>query len=526
MRNKEKRRARARAKRRKLVKRDFRYHRGFLAAPTIPAMFALRRLILTTALLCASAAQAQIKPQALTQPAPAAPPPACAYCKEKLLTVEALRKSLPAEWRLTTERDPVFGSDMLIVQAGIQNPQTLVLIHGLGQNGFTDWVSVMPQLARRYHVVTFDFPGFGYSANPNGKYSPTNYARILGSVIARYARGRPIVVGHSMGGAVALRYAGGNPAQLDKLVLVDAAGILHRTAFVKYSARLPIAVEQMPAFLKDRVARIKDFGNEAVEKIFSRPDPTRLLAGNETMWGSVMANRTNVNAGMALVEEDFSADIPKMQTPTWILWGESDSVAPLRTGQMLAYRLPRAQLLTMPGVEHTPMEPATAQIFMPQLERALTGDPQPAALPEPPPGTVADVRCTGESDRLYSGHFREVIIQGCSAVKLQNLSAQRVVIVDSMVQMLNTRVRNAGGSALEVVNSELIATAGEFSGDVAISADKARLDLAGIRLDARQTPIKVQRFTRVVGSSTDIRSPAFTGTWQGSKEIEMGVLTP
>jgi pimeloyl-ACP methyl ester carboxylesterase len=483
-------------------------------------MTALRCLILTTALLCANAVHAQ------TQSAPATPPPTCGYCKEKLLTLEALRKSLPADWQLANERDPVFGSDMLIVQAGMQHPQTLVLVHGLGQNGFTDWISVMAQLAQRYHVVTFDFPGFGYSASPNGKYSPTNYARTLSGVISRHAKGRAIVVGHSMGGAVALRYASSNPTQLDKLILVDAAGILHRTAFVKYSARVPIAVEQMPAFVKDKLARIKDFGNATVEKIFSNPDPTRLLGTNETIWGSVMAKRTNVNAGMALVEEDFSADIPKMQTPTWILWGEADPVAPLRTGQMLAYRLPRAQLLTMPGVEHTPMDPATAQIFLPLLERALAGNPQPSPLPESPPNALADVRCTGETDRLYSGHFREVIIQGCSAVKLQNLSAQRVVIVDSMVQMLNTRVRSASGSALEVVNSELIATAGEFSGDVAISADKSRLDLAGIRLDARRTPIKVQRFTRVVGSSTELLSPAYTGTWQGSQEIEMGVLAP
>lgn len=484
-------------------------------------MLALRCLILTTVLLCASPVLAQ------NQSTPATPPPACDYCKEKLHTLDALRRSLPSDWQITTERDSVFGSDMLVVQAGRQHPQTLVLVHGLGQNGFTDWISVMPQLARQYHVVTFDFPGFGYSASPSGKYSPTNFARVLGGVISRHAKGRAIVVGHSLGGAVSLRFAGSNPAQVEKLVLVDAAGILHRTAFVKYSARVPIAVEHMPGFLKEKVARLKDLGHDVVEKVFSRPDPTRLLAGNETIWGSVMANRTNVNAGMALVEEDFSADIPKMQTPTWILWGEADSVAPLRTGQMLAYRLPRAQLLTMPGVEHTPMDPATAQIFLPLLERALAGDPQPSApLPEPPRNPLGDVRCNGETDRLYSGHFREVIIDGCSAVKLQNLSAQRVVIIDSMVQMLNTRVRSASGSALEIVNSELIATAGEISGDIAISADKSRLDLAGIRLDARRTAITVRRFTRIVGSSTEVRSPAFTGTWQGSKEIEMGDLAP
>jgi pimeloyl-ACP methyl ester carboxylesterase len=483
-------------------------------------MIALRRLFLIIAPLLASAVSAQ------TPPSPVNPPPVCSYCKEKLLTLEALRRALPPDWKLATEYDPVFGGDILVVQAGMQHSQTLVLVHGLGQNGFTDWISVMPQLAQRYHVVTFDFPGFGYSANANGKYSPANYARVLNGVINRHAKGRVIVVGHSMGGAVSLRFASSYPALLDKLILVDAAGILHRTAFVKYSARLPIAVDQLPDFLKEKVARLKDFGDETVERLLNLPDPTRILAANETVWGSVLGNRANANAGIALTEEDFSGDIPKMQIPTWILWGEADSVAPLRTGQMLAYRLPRAQLLSMPGVEHTPMALATVQIFLPQLERALADEPQPPSQAEPPVGTLADARCTGETDRLYSGHFREVIIQDCTAVKLQNLTAQRVVIIDSIVQMLNTRVRSASGNAVEVVNSDLIATAGEFSGDVAISADKARLDLAGIRLDARQSAIKARRATRVLGSSTEIRSPAFTGTWQGSEDIKMGELTP
>ena len=59
---------------------------------------------------------------------------------------------------------------------------------------------------------------------------------------------------------------------------------------------------------------------------------------------------------------------------------------------------------------------------------------------------------------------------------------------------------------------------------VELTPDKARLDLAGIRLDARRTAIEVERFTRVVSSASEIRSPAFTGTWQGTQEIEMGVL--
>lgn len=470
-------------------------------------------LILLAALLCMRLAHAQ------------PPAPACDYCKEKLLTLDALRQALPADWLLQTEREPVFGGNMLLVQAGQQNPQTLVLVHGLGQNGFTDWVSVIPQLAQRYHVISFDFPGFGYSSSPNGKYSPRNYARVLSGILTRHAKGRAIVVGHSLGGAVSLRFASEYPAQLDKLVLVDAAGILHRTAFVKHSAGTRLKVEQMPGFLKETVARLNYFGNVAVEKLLSFPDPTRLLSANDTVWSSVLANRTNTNAAMALVEEDFSADIPKLQTPTWIIWGDADTVAPLRTGQTLARRLPQAQLLTMPGVGHTPMERATSQMFYPQLLRALNNDPLPAARPEAPSGVLSDLHCRGETDRLYSGHFREVIIEGCHAVKLLNVSAERIVIRDAIVQMLNVQVR-AKGAALEVINSELLATAGEFNGDIAIRADNARIDVAGVKLEARRTAIEVQGLSRLIGSVNEIHSPAYTGPWQGSEEIEMGVLTP
>lgn len=479
----------------------------------------LFRLILLGAL---STAAPSLHAQPPARPATEAPP-ACSHCKEKLQTLAALRQALPADWALQLEPDPVFGGEMLVVEAGRQNAKTLVLVHGLGQNGFTDWISVMPQLAHRYHVVTFDFPGFGYSSSPNGKYSPRNYARVLSRVLSRHAKGRAIVVGHSLGGAVALRFARDFPTQLDKLVLVDAAGILHRTAFVKHSARVPLEVEPMPGFLKGAVARIKDFGSAAVEKIAGWPDPTRLLATSDLVWAGVLANRTNANAALALVEEDFSAVVPAVQTPTWIIWGDADSIAPLRTGQMLSYRLPQAQLLVLPGVGHTPMEPATSALFYPELERALNETPQPAPSVAATPGALADLRCTGETDRLYSGHYREVIIEGCRAVKLRNFSAERLVIIDSVVEGLNIHLRNPG-TALEIVNSTLIATAGEISGEIAIWADNARLDLAGIRLDARRSVLEVQGLSRLIGSSLEIRSPSYNGTWQGSQQIEAGAL--
>jgi pimeloyl-ACP methyl ester carboxylesterase len=458
--------------------------------------------------------------------APPKPPPACSHCKEKLLTVDALRASVPADWKLALEKEPVFGGEVLVVQAGLANTQTLLLVHGLGQNGFTDWMTVLPQLAQRYHVLTLDLPGFGYSSSPAGKYSPTNYARVLDWLLGRYSKGPAIVVGHSMGGAVSLRLASDYPARVGKLVLADAAGILYRTAFVKHQAtsNIPISVESVPGPLKDRVARMLDLSNAVVERALGLPvDPTRVLRASDIAWSFALKDKTNLNAALALVDEDFSAAVYTLQQPTHIIWGEADPIAPLRTGQALARRLPRAQLQTLPGVGHTPMDSATAG-FLSLLNRALATEPAPAPSTEAVRSTI-DLDCKGQVDRQYTGDYREIRITGCSAVTLTNVVAERIVIRDSIVQMLNVQI-GGRGVALEVTNSEVVFTAGEISGDVAIRADAARLDLAGVKILAIGNAIEVERQSRLVASINEISSAAYSGYWHGSYELAAGVLVP
>lgn len=451
--------------------------------------------------------------------------PACALCREALGSVDALRHKLPSEWTLERVREPVFGSEMLVVEAGAARATTVLLVHGLGQSGFTDWMPVLPQLARRFHVIAVDLPGYGYSDSPLGKYSPTNYARLLHWLLAHRAKGAAIVVGHSMGAAVALRLASEYRAAVAKLVLVDAAGILQRTAFVKHSATSPLAVATMPDILKQPVARIKDFGHAAVERIFGMPgDPTRLLRQSELAWELVLRNRSNVNAALALIDEDFSAAIYTLPQPVQIIWGEADVIAPLRTGQLLARRLLRAQLRTLPGVGHMPMETAPRR-FLALLDDALAADPVAAAPPEPDASEGDDLVCRGLVDREFSGHYREVTIDNCTAVRLRDLSAERIVIRDSIVQLLNVQVR-AHQVALDATNSEVIATASNFSGEIAIRADASRLDLAGVSLLALGAAVEVRRRSRLIGSVSEIHSPEYNGYWHDSVELEDSRLHP
>lgn len=479
---------------------------------------------LCLALAPVAAVRAQAAPAAPPSGAQAPKPPACTYCKEALVTVDALRAKLPREWTFTIERDAAFRGDLLVVQAGRANAQTLLFVHGLGQNAFTDWIDTMKVVARHYHVIAVDLPGYGYSASPLGKYSPRNYARVLQDVLARHAKGPAIVVGHSMGGAVALRLASDYPASVSKLVVVDAAGLLHRTTFVKHTATEPFGIETLPGVAKDPVERMKDLGRAAVEKVFGLPsDPTRVLRQSDIAWELILRNRTNVNAALALVDEDFTAAIYTLPQPVQLIWGEADTIAPLRTGRVLARRLPYSQLRTLPGVGHTPMETAFER-FMKALGDALASSPAPSTKVPPLPGDT-DLACNGQVDREYTGNYRAVVIENCTAVRLVNVSAERIVVRNSIVQLVNVRATGTD-VALDAVNSEVIVTASDFSGEIAVRADNSRLDLAGVSLLALDTPVEVKRRSRVIASLSEVHSPGYNGYWHGASEIEDGRWWP
>jgi pimeloyl-ACP methyl ester carboxylesterase len=488
---------------------------------------------LTAALLSVGLAVQAQAPGPAVAPSPASsmassPASACTHCRARLPTLDALRARLPADWQLGLEPEPVLGGEMLVVRAGPKDAPLLLLVHGLGQNGFTDWLPVLPQLARRWRVLAVDLPGFGHSSSPRAKLSPTNYARVLAQLLARESTGPVEVVGHSMGAAVALRLAAEHPSRVSGLVLVSAAGILQRTAYSKHAAGLPLLVENMPESLKEPVARLRDLGNLLVERLFGQTvDPTEVLRANEPLWGLVLRDRNNVNAALALVDEDYSAAVHTLAQPVRLIWGEVDAIAPLRTGELLARRLPRAQLATLPGIGHVPMAQAT-NAFLALLEQALRSTPglrrdptPPAAATDPAP----DLHCRGEVDRRYSGRYREVRLDGCLAVQLVDLSAERIVVRDAIVQMTGVTVRSAD-VALDITNSELIATASDFAGRVAIRSDASRLDLAGVRLQAAGFAVQVLRRSRLVASVSAIRDAFYSGWWHEDRELEGELLDP
>lgn len=425
--------------------------------------------------------------------------------------------NLPSHWRVLIDREPVFKSQLYAVETGRENRQTVVLIHGLGQTGFVDWLKVIPELESKYHVLAMDLPGFGRSTDPGGRYSPTNYAKVISWLVKKYANGPVVVVGHSMGGAVALRYASDFPAQVSKLVLVDVAGILERTAFAKHSAELPLNEHVGPNPIRRLTSKVKNVAGALVELTVAVTDISKVINANDIIWNNVFFQRPNMNAAMALIQEDFSHAIKTLPHEVSIIWGGEDNVAPLRTGQMLAGRLPKASLSVIPSCQHMPMV-THAQEFNSLLLGAITGklNMRPA---QERPVSKGDLVCKGRHGITYSGVYDNVVIESCSGIRLVNVHAQNVRLKNSNVSFLNTRIESTG-TALIMSQSTLVATNSTIHGKVGIQASGCRLDLAGVSVIGEQQSINVRDSSRFIFSVSDVSGEFFTGNVHGVYRIE------
>ena len=122
----------------------------------------------------------------------------------------------------TTRWTKVHGHDVAYRQAG-EGP-LLVMIHGIAGSSGT-WVPVMPLLAERYTVIAPDLLGHGESAKPRGDYSLGAYASGVRDLLGVLGHERATVVGHSLGGGVAMQFAYQFPQMAERLVLVCSGGL-------------------------------------------------------------------------------------------------------------------------------------------------------------------------------------------------------------------------------------------------------------------------------------------------------------
>jgi len=152
-----------------------------------------------------------------------------------------MRDRLLADLPVSEHRLDVDGIETAVLEGGDGAP--LVLLHGVGSFA-PEWARVIPQLAPRHRIIAPDLPGIGESATGAGPLHASAAAIWLERLIAQTCAEPPVVVGHSVGGALAAHLAIENPSSIRRIVLVDSSSLGRFrpaprliAALVRYGAR-------------------------------------------------------------------------------------------------------------------------------------------------------------------------------------------------------------------------------------------------------------------------------------------------
>lgn len=435
-------------------------------------------------------------------------------------------RPLPERWSGKYQHNPVFDGRVYVVEAGLVDAPPVLLVHGLGQSGYQDWWEVIDALEHEYRVLALDLPGFGRSDAVAGELSPPRYAALL-DWLSRERGLEPVrLVGHSMGAAVALYFAGAYPDRVERVVLADVAGVLQRVAFLRGVLAEQSLSDGLPGALGEGVRDLLGQATGFVERLVVSQDwdVVEILRHSQTAWDALLADRPNVNAAVSLLQTDFSGVIETFDHPATLIWGGQDDVTPVRTGYLLRGRVPAHGPRIVPGAGHTPMRTHT-EAFLEHLRAGLEGADD--ARPDQPERIAGprDYECIGRRGRTISGHFDRIVVRDCPDMELVDVRARRIRVTGSQrVRMRRVIVDGGAEPAIVSVGSELTATDLVAQGEPAVRIDAGRLDLAGSDLRSRGPALDIDREATVVLSVSHVASGVRNGFLHGATRARASVL--
>lgn len=376
--------------------------------------------------------------------------------------------------------EPVFFNKLVYKEQGQDHAQKVILVHGLGELAMQDWDTVFSELAKKYHVIALDLPGFGLSAKPYGRYSPTHYARVIHALSNQLGFEQFHLVGHSMGGAVSVKFAELYPHKLTGLILVSAAGIIDKTAFVKQFvdfSKFLNTNEYTERFVKQS-AQLNISMLESIMLKGPQPDP---LYSNEIVWSLASRDSPNANAALSLVAEDFREAV-NISTPTFIIWGEHDPVAPIRTGEVLNHVLENSNLFVITGAGHVPMK-SHRDLFLNLLNRSLSQLPAVNSIQEKQYSDPGEVfHCEHKDGITLTGNYHKLVLNHCNNVTIVNSHISELEVVASHITLNKVIVSDTHSNIL-FKDSTVIINNSHIELAQAARLDNTRLDIAGTKLN-------------------------------------------
>ena len=236
----------------------------------------------------------------------------------------------------------------------------VVLIHGM-VNSSRHWEEVALRLAADYTVIAPDLIGHGDSATPRGDYSLGAHAALIRDLLAALGLDRATVVGHSLGGGVAMQFFYQFPQRVERLVLVSSGGLGRQVSPLLRGAALPGASAILWACAHPRLLnglgrvgegmRGRGSGKgvylQAIARALrplERPDARKAFLQTLRSVIDVQGQRVSARDRLYLLRG----------FPTLIVWGERDHTIPLEHGRWAHVAIPGSHFVTLPRAAHFP----------------------------------------------------------------------------------------------------------------------------------------------------------------------------
>lgn len=215
-------------------------------------------------------------------------------------------------------------------QYGNNQGKDLLLLHGWGQN-IEMMKPIGDKLEKKFKITILDLPGFGKSSEPPFPWTLNDYSDMLELFVENLKIKKPIVIGHSFGGRLAINYSSDHI--IEKLVLFGS----------------PIKPEKSTTSLKVRTLKSlkKIPGMDGIAEKMKKYIGSRDYKAASTIMRQVLVNTVN---------KDLTENAKKIEEETLLIWGDHDDEASIDDANILEHIMPDAGLVILPGTHYAYLE--------------------------------------------------------------------------------------------------------------------------------------------------------------------------
>lgn len=253
------------------------------------------------------------------------------------------------------------GQQIHVQEEGPADAPVAILIHGWCSSWYT-WAPLLPALSKRFRCLAVDLPGYGNSPASDTPPTIEGYAELIAALIRTVSDRAVLVLGHSMGGQIAMTLSLRHKPLVERMVLLNPAVSGKLSTFINLFISPLILMERTP--ISANVVRVLErtpVGHSYTNRVLKPISFAERAVVSPEAYERIRADARRPGQGRvraacftAMRAGDLRGKLSGLETPALVLWGAEDNTVPLRDAGSVAAEWPAADLRLIPNAGHWP----------------------------------------------------------------------------------------------------------------------------------------------------------------------------